>query len=173
MAGGQDAPTSACPGCGAVLPAAGGPTHAYVGASPACWLRHGELLAREYQQLQPWQAHGLSVDTYAVQHPGKPERRTTQSLALHLMALGDQLERGGDEERRLRVLREAARRAPDGLEWLDPPGHYGMTVVDVLDRDPDEHREAVLAWARTTWQAWAPHHDRIRGWLDQVHARRR
>ena len=28
---------SLCPGCGLVLPLHGGPTHAYVGASPACW----------------------------------------------------------------------------------------------------------------------------------------
>lgn len=166
--------TSACPGCGAVLPDEGGPTHAYIGASPACWLRHGALLAREYQQIAPWEAHGLSVDTYAVQHPGVPERRSIQSVALHLMALCDRLEREGDEQERLWLLREAAAYAPEGLRWLEPPapGSYELTVVDVLERDPDEHREAVSAWARTTWAAWAAHHDQVRDWLDEVLDRR-
>jgi hypothetical protein len=31
------------PGCGLVLPLHSGPTHAYVGASPACWAFHGRL----------------------------------------------------------------------------------------------------------------------------------
>lgn len=165
--------TSSCPGCGVVLPEEGGPTHAYIGASPACWLRHGALLAREYQQIAPWEAHGLSVDTYAVQHPGIPERRSIQSVALHLVAMCDRLERGGEEERRLWLLREGARKAPRDLRWLEPPPPaYRLTVVDVLERDPDEHREAVAAWARDTWAAWAAHHDQVRAWLDELAARR-
>ena len=160
------------PGCGAVLPEEGGPTHAYIGASPACWQRHAALVAREYQQIAPWEAHGLSVDTYAVQHPGVAEARSIQSVALHLMALCDRLERGGDEQQRLWVLREAAAAAPEGLRWLDPPPEYALTVVDVLERDPDEHREAVVAWARATWAAWTAHHDQVRAWLDEVLARR-
>ncbi len=164
--------SSACPGCGAVLPAEGGPTHAYIGASPACWLRHGALLAREYQRLAPWEAHGLSVDTYAVQHPGVPGERAIQSVALHLMAICDRLERGGDEQQRLWLMRSAAGSPPRDMRWLDPPAAYDLTVVDVLERDPDEHREAVHAWARATWAAWAAHHDQVRAWLDEVLARR-
>jgi hypothetical protein len=40
--------------------------------------------------------HPLTVDTYAVQHPGVPERRTSQSLALHLITLCLVIERGAD-----------------------------------------------------------------------------
>lgn len=37
-----------CDDCGVTLPAVEGPTHAYLGASPACWALYGEVLAREY-----------------------------------------------------------------------------------------------------------------------------
>src|SRR4051812_17388804 len=33
--------TTACPGCGLVLPCHAGPTHAYMGASPACLKLYG------------------------------------------------------------------------------------------------------------------------------------
>jgi hypothetical protein len=78
-------PTSACPGCGLELPEHDGPTHAYIGASPACWALYGEL------RYPP--SHRLTVDVYAVQHPGGDERRAIQSVALHLMALCLVLER--------------------------------------------------------------------------------
>src|SRR5689334_17173258 len=78
--------TSACPGCGLVLAEHDGPTHAYIGASPACWAKYGELLVREFGELRNPEVHRLSVDTYAVQHPGVPERRSIQSVAVHLMA---------------------------------------------------------------------------------------
>lgn len=150
-----------------------GPTHAYIGASPACWLRYGELLAREYSSVAPWEAHGLSVDTYAVQHPGVRTHRATQSVALHLVALASRFERGGDEQQRLWLLREAASRPPSGLVWLAPPEGYELTVVDVLERDPDEHREAVERWAQHTWRAWREHHAQVRRWLDELLGRRR
>ena len=39
-----------CPGCQAPLPALDGPTHRYIGASPACWAIYAEnsrLMARQ------------------------------------------------------------------------------------------------------------------------------
>ena len=61
-----------CPGCGLVAGPAEGPTHAYIGASPGCWARYGELLAAGVPPPAPGQ---LAVDAYAVQHPGVAERR--------------------------------------------------------------------------------------------------
>ena len=84
---------SACPGCGLDLPEHDGPTHAYIGASPACWALYGELLAREYGELRYPPSHRLTVDVYAIQHPGGGERRAIQSVAVHLMALCLVLER--------------------------------------------------------------------------------
>ena len=42
---------------------------------------------RELGELRNPDIHRLSVDTYAVQHPGVPERRSIQSVAVHLMCL--------------------------------------------------------------------------------------
>jgi hypothetical protein len=77
--------TSPCPGCGVVLPAHDGPTHRYLGASAACWALYGRVMAREFNNPAYSAIHQMSTDTYAVQHPGVPERRTIQSAALHLM----------------------------------------------------------------------------------------
>lgn len=165
---------TACPGCGLELPEATGPTHAYIGASPACWQLYGELLAREFSQVVAWDVHGLAVDAYAAQHPGAESRRSTQSVALHLMALELRFGDGvADGDVRERLLRSAAARAPAGLRRLAPPRPLGtLTVRDVVDRDPDEHREAVELWAAGVHEAWAPHRDTVRAWLDEVLSRR-
>ena len=44
-----------------------------------------------------------------------------------------------------------------------------LTVRGPLEaKGKDEHAAAVEAWARDVWAAWEPHHDTVRGWLDQV-----
>ena len=86
-------PLVPCPDCGARFPALDGPTHAYLGGSPACWAAFGELGARELTLGIPGPAR-LSVHAYAVQHPGSPGRRQAQSVDVHLMVLGAVLERG-------------------------------------------------------------------------------
>jgi hypothetical protein len=159
---------SACPGCGLVLPLHGGPTHAYVGASPACW----SLYCRELQAVR-FAAAGtivrrLVVDTYALQHPGTSQGRSVQSVAIHAMGLCVLLERGAEERRIKPVLgRRPTRRAPS-LYWLDPPCPNGtLTIHGALDADGAEnHATAVEAWAANVWAAWEPHHSTIRGWLD-------
>ena len=160
--------TSICPGCGVDLPAANSPTHAYMGASPACWARYGELLAREYENPALFAAvHQLTVDAYAVQHPGVPERRTIQSVALHLSTLCLVLERGADPSKGPK-LHELIVERPI-WHWLAPPEPNGtLTVLDVLStRSPGEHEAAVRAWAEDIWRAWASHHATVRCWLDQ------
>lgn len=166
--------SSACPGCGVVLPETTGPTHAYIGASPACWEQYGAVLAREYSQVVPWEAHPTTVDAYAAQHPGVESRRATQSVAVHLMALCLAFERQGTREQRLWLLGQAAAQPPGTLRWLERPGDLGaVTVLDVLERDPDDHLEAVTSWARSVYDAWEPHHRTVRAWLDEVLTRAR
>jgi hypothetical protein len=42
-----------------------------------------------------------------------------------------------------------------------------VTVQDVIDASCHEEAEArVRDWALDVWRAWSPHHDTIRGWLD-------
>jgi uncharacterized protein DUF5946 len=159
--------TNACPGCGLELPRYDGPTHAYIGASPACWALYGELLAREYGELRYPPSHRLTVDVYAVQHPGAPERRAIQSVAVHLIALCLVLERGVATVT-VRDLMQRVLARPSALEWLEPPAPNGtITVRDVLaSRDLAEHAANVERWARDVWDAWSPHHARVRGWIE-------
>jgi hypothetical protein len=154
---------SACPGCGLVLDEVDGPTHPYLGASAACWALYGQLLAREFGSLRypPW--HRLTVDAYAVQHPGVLERRSIQSVGVHLISLCLVLERGTDGEAAMALLARTRARRPD-LQWLDPPVPNGtVTVVDVLEAADAE--AAVRRWADDVWSAWSPHHAVVRAWL--------
>jgi hypothetical protein len=157
---------SSCPGCGAMLPDVEGPTHGYIESSPACWATYGEVLAREYAHPGLMKAvHRLTVDTYAVQHPGRESPRSLQSVALHLMSLCTLLEEGSDAEGALRMIREGVK-AKGRYAWLVPPPSLGaLTVVDVgRSKDPSKHEKRVREWASSVWSAWAPHHAVVRGW---------
>jgi hypothetical protein len=110
----------------------------------------------------------LALDTYAVQHPGTPQTRSVQSVAIHAMGLCVLLERGGETPRIAPVLGfRQTRRAPS-LYWLDPPCPNGtLTVQTALAADGAEsYASAVEAWAADVWAAWEQHHSTIRGWLD-------
>ena len=155
-----------CPGCGLLLPVEDGPVHAYIGSSPACWRRFGEVLAREFQDEKWFRPHQITTDAYAVQHPGLPERRSIQSVALHLMTLGMVLERRLDPALAPRLHRQMAARP--AFTWLEPPSMEGrMNVVDVLAaRDPETHQRLIRQWAADVWEAWSPHHETIWKWVD-------
>jgi hypothetical protein len=162
------AQTTSCPGCGLGLPATPGlPTHPYIGSSGGCWARYGELLAREYESPAYFGVHQLTVDAYAVQHPGEPERRSIQSVALHLITLGMVVERGVDPRLGPAIHRRIA--GTETFRWLEPPERRGrMTVLDVLAADsPDAHERLVRAWAVDVWEAWATHHPAVRAWIDR------
>jgi Family of unknown function (DUF5946) len=159
---------SRCPGCGLVLPLHGGPTHAYVGASPACWSLYGQLPTAFGMTAVSDKVRRLAQDAFAVQHPGRPQKRSVQSVAVHAMGLCVLLERGGEERRVKPVLgRRPTRRAP-ALHWLEPPRPNGtLTVRNTLAADGAEtYAMAVEAWAADVWAAWEPHHNTIRRWLD-------
>lgn len=159
--------SKSCTGCGLVLPISDGPVHAYIGSSAACWALFGELLAREFNDPEYFGAHQLTVDTYAVQHPGVPERRSIQSVGLHLMTLCLVFEHGADPSHGPELHKRLVNRP--AFHWLEPPRVPGrMTVADVLTAgDPQEHTELVRAWARDVWDAWAAHHPVVRGWINQ------
>jgi hypothetical protein len=163
-----DTEASACPGCGVVLPAHDGPTHRYLGASAACWALYGRLMAREFTDAAYFAVHQMSTDTYAVQHPGVPERRTIQSVALNLMTLCLVLEKGADPLDAPGLHKRMVARP--AFHWLEPPRPNGnMTVADVLRvEDPVEHSRLVAAWARDVWDAWAPHHPTVRNWIEHT-----
>ena len=134
--------------------------------SPACWALYGEALAREYGDPNYSRLHQVTVDTYAVQHPGVPERRSIQSVAVHLITLCLVVEEGADP-REGPKLHERLAGSPS-FRWLEPPSPNGhITVADVLQaQTPAEHERVVEAWARDVWAAWEQHHATVRDWID-------
>ena len=155
-----------CPGCGLTLPPEEGPVHPYMTSSAACWARFGEVLAIEFSDPAWFGVHQVTVDAYAVQHPGQPGRRSIQSVALHLMTLGMVCEREMDPADAPRLHKRMAH--GPGFTWLEPPSMEGLlTVVDVLGaRDPQEHERRVMAWGLDVWEAWSPHHATVWEWLE-------
>ncbi|MDQ3767650.1 MAG: DUF5946 family protein [Actinomycetota bacterium] len=141
--------------------------HPYIGSSASCWALFGELLAREFNDPQYFGVHQLTVDTYAVQHPGVAERRSIQSVGLHLMTLCLVFEHGADPSHGPELHKRMVNRLT--FHWLEPPRLSGrMTVADILrSSDSQEHIGLVRAWARDVWEAWMAHHPVVRGWINQ------
>ncbi len=160
-----------CLGCGALVAETDGPTHAYIGASAGCWAVYGEVLAREYSDPSLADIHRLTVDAYAVQHPGVPSRRSIQSVGLHLVSLYLVVACGSAPAWATRRLQTLAK-AQVPVRWLAPPADPGaVTVVDVAGaRDATEHSALVRRWARCVWEAWSAHHETVRHWAE-THAR--
>jgi hypothetical protein len=137
-------------------------------SSPACWNAFNTVIAREYSNSELMEIHRLSVDAWAVQHPGDGSRRAVQSVGLHLARLMVQIEEGlTGEEANAAMLKFASRKAE--LPELQPRGSYAVTVAQVVNAvAPDDHRSAVRHWAEATWNDWADQHDFIRRWVHQA-----
>ena len=157
-----------CIGCGGLVPRMEGPTHRYMESSPGCWHLYGQVLAREYADLDLAEVHRLTVDAYAVQHPGRPSPQAIQSVCVHLLSLCLVLERGLAASYARRVMDQATR--PKGrFSWLTPPASLGeVTVADFVEASALlEHKARVRAWAESAWAAWAGHHATVRRWLPE------
>ncbi len=161
-----DTATVACPSCGGAVPQMDGPTHPYMESSPGCWHVFGEILEREYGNPAFAAQHRLTVDNFAVQHPGQPSSQSIQSVCLHLISLCLVLERGVAPAYATRVL-SAAARDKQRFVWLTPPESLGVvTVADVRAvSSARDHTQRVRDWAESAWTAWSPHHETIRAWL--------
>lgn len=156
-----------CPGCGAEFPPFNGATHPYMRSSSGCWAAFGAVLAREYADPTLFAVHRLSVDAYAVQHPGDPSSRpAVQSVGLHLARLTLQLERGLSAERANAVMLQLTEYKAR-FHWLEPPASLGaVTVAQVAPlADPAQHAEGVRAWSRSALDAWQAHHATVERWL--------
>jgi uncharacterized protein DUF5946 len=156
-------------GCGVVLSEYDGPTHPDIGASAACWALYGELLTHEYAEMGYPECHRLTVDAYAVQHPGKRGPETIKSLGTHLSGLYLVLERDLDGPAATALKNRVAANDP-GFVWLNPPGANGaLNVQDVLSlREEMRHCEAIERWARSVWGSWEIHHETVRGWVESA-----
>ncbi len=106
--------------------------------------------------------HRLTVDTYAVQHPGVVSRKASQSVWIHLSALYLILEKGLAYESVTDKLGKIL--APNAeFEWLEPPLTQGqITVLEVENaKDLDDHTLRVKKWAASVWNAWFCHHEAV------------
>lgn len=151
-----------CPGCGALFQDIDGPVHRYMESSAGCWAAYGEVLAREYTDPRYAHIHRLTVDAYAVQHPGRPSPQSIQSVAVHLISLCLILEYDVDMHRATEAIGVAIQ-AKGKYRWLPPPvGTYTQTVADVQKaRTVQEHHDLVHAWAKCVWSFWSEHHATI------------
>lgn len=155
-----------CIGCGAAFPPVDGPTHDYMLSSPACFAAFNTLLAAEYATPSLAGVHRLTVDTYAVQHPGDPaDRRAVQSVGLHLARLMLQLDSPRPPRETNAVMLRFARHKAT-LRPLAPPARFVVTVADVAPfAGTPDHAARVRAWAEAAWQDLSGHHAYIRAWV--------
>ena len=157
-----------CIGCGGQFPETNGPTHRYMESSPGCWACFGEVLAREYSDLQYQKVHRLTVDTYALQHPGQPSPQSIRSVALHSISLCAIFEGGVEMSQATKIIEQAARQK-ERFAWLSPPSSMGALSIAEVHRaaDAQDHARLVDQWARSAWSAWSEHHAVIRRWLSE------
>ena len=149
------AAVAACCGCGAIFPVLEGPTHPYMLSSPACWAAYGEVLVREYSDPALFAAvHRLTVDAYALQHPGDPhDRRAVQSVSIHFAALDAIFNTGASHGDARAILLKLA---GQDFSPLPPMPQMLVTVRDVAEAPLNEHAAKVEQWARTAHATWAP-----------------
>ncbi|HEX4039426.1 MAG TPA: DUF5946 family protein [Acidobacteriaceae bacterium] len=160
-----------CCGCGDVFDDLAGPTHPYILSSPGCWRVYGELLAREYQDPRYMRVHRLTVDAYAVQHPGVDTLQARNSVGIHLSRLLLLFERGWPIERANAAMLTITLKKND-YPWLTPPSTLGSLTVrhPLAAAIPEEHAERVEQWAHAVWTAWAEHHPTVRRWCAAIEA---
>ncbi|MGM0906624.1 MAG: DUF5946 family protein [Pseudomonadota bacterium] len=158
--------TCKCFSCGGVFPDIDGPVHRYMSSSPGCWSVYGEVLAREYSDPTYFEVHRLTVDAYAVQHPGSTDRQSIQSVGVHLIRLCLFLEHGLTAGKANDAMLEAGMKKSSFI-FLEPPLNMGeITAADIYRASSvEEHKALVRGWARSVWDAWSMHHNTIREWL--------
>ena len=159
-----------CVGCGAVLPAIpDGAIHRYMTSSAACWAAFNEL-----SMLENGAFAALSVDAFAVHHPGTPSAQTINSVAIHLMVLHGVLEQRFKPAQALWLRQRPGRSSQiskhDRFHWLTPPDlTHGITVSDVIAAATPLERSARLeAWVREVYALWSVAHEaQIAAWFSQ------
>ena len=105
---------------------------------------YGEVLAREYSDPTYFEVHRLTVDAYAVQHPGSIDRQSIQSVGVHLIRLCLFLEHGLTAENANDAMLKAAKNKHSFI-FLEPPQSFGsITAADIYKaRSATEHKGIV------------------------------
>jgi hypothetical protein len=162
--------TVPCVGCRGLVPDEDGPIHRYMTASPGCWRMYTELGAGSMPRTA---RSPLTVDAYAVTHPGVPGPQSTPSVWIHLVTLCAVLEKGWAVEHAVRLRRVGAD-AFDRWPWLGRPDPMGdVSVVDVARAvegagGATTAGELIEAWIDAAWGAWSAHHPAVRTRTDEL-----
>lgn len=147
--------TEPCCGCGGRFAPISGPTHAYMLSSAACWVAYGAVLAVEYADPGLFShAHRLTVDAYALQHPGRAdEPRAARSVWLHFASLRAVLTLGRSHHEARQLLQAFA-----GHDFgpLPPTPAFDITLADIAPIAQGDHVAAVSRWAKGALEAWRP-----------------
>ncbi|MDQ5826622.1 MAG: DUF5946 family protein [Chloroflexota bacterium] len=129
------------------------------------------MLAGGYGGENTGPVHRLAVDIYAAQHPAVPGKQSSQPVAAHLFVLCLVLERGVDPSfATTAITRFVEKYKQWGFTWLGPPPSLGdVTILDVMGpTNTHDQSRRVTRWAKSVWTAWKPHHDKVRGWADEL-----
>lgn len=168
MLAGMATPTSACPGCGLVLPLSDWPIGRRVNASAACWRLQSTVMEHEAQQVaQLGRFHQMTVDAYGTQHAGYPTPPI--ATAFGLMGLHLALEEGWSGTA-VRAAHSFLAQRHRSWPAFEPPADRGaLTVREVAEAaTPEAHAERVQAWAASVWSAWSDQHAAVAAWTDAV-----
>ena len=135
------------------------------GGIEGCQRLFESIALREYEDIRFARYHRIVVDVYAMQHPDR-YGRSAKSFAAHLTGLCAWL---ADESNAMST-NAAVQRWLNGSSPIDKPAlpaTYGsVTLRELVDTvDPVRYREALLRWARSTWDAYAPLHATAREWI--------
>lgn len=152
-----------CHSCGAETPpSTTDVTHAYLDASPGCWARFGEVLAREYSDPTYFSVHALTVDAYALQHPGQASSKTINSLNVHLASLYGYYHKNV-ELHELSNLKSQLTKSKNQFQWLPRPVDLGIITVNEIwaANTARKHCERVIEWGEIVLECWRDHHSYI------------
>ncbi len=161
-------PLQKCFGCGGFFPETSGATHKYMLSTAGCWSAYGDLLVREYENPVLFGAvHRLTVDAYALQHPGDvSDRRAIQSVWVHYAALHLAFEKKRPLADIPPVMQKLAGGSFPPLPTI--PAGFAVTHADVIAGPVDNHAALVRDWARCAYDAWSALSQPVKGVLDRV-----
>ena len=177
---GGDLRLEGCPGCGALFPPTGGPTHKYIGAGAGCWalftpLSAGaqpdpELVARSRippvlgpvaPPTKPGTLGALLADAYATQHHGGSNAQAVQSVAVHLLALHGVLREGQPAEQALWIRRRASRTKGVFSKLRPPPLGTALTIRHLFPGGGVAEPYSVDDYARSVYETWYAEHSAV------------
>lgn len=123
-------------------------------SSPGCWKQYGFVLAREYNDPDLFKsAHRLTVDAYALQHPGDPQdKRAIQSIYLHYAALYLIFEMNRPHDYATKAMQNFA-----GMDFKSrpmEPKSFPYTLADFDSSSEAAHIKSAEHWAQTSFEAW-------------------